>query len=114
MEYLIVQARDRQRAAGQQRQETLSLHRAIKDVTNPFADPRFQSVYRLTPDMALNLIEELRPYYPNSHSSAAIPIEIKVSKRTIELILLSPLCAANNTTVSTFYVIGQREDCHQL
>lgn len=79
MEHIIVIRMRRRRDGARQRKATQSLHRSLRDMSNPFHDANFRALYRLTPDMALGVVAELKPYYPQSSYANAIPIELKVS-----------------------------------
>lgn len=77
---LIVALRSRNRRLGShQRVQTIEMNKTIRDLSNPFNDENFPKNYRLPPDMALSLIEQLRPYMTGGSLATAIKIEIKVS-----------------------------------
>ncbi|CAG4962773.1 unnamed protein product [Parnassius apollo] len=75
---LILHRRVRNHEKEKLRMQTMIRNKRFRNLSNPYEDPNFHSTYRLTPDLALAIVNDLKPIWQQHQYSSSLPIELKL------------------------------------
>ncbi|CAG4931410.1 unnamed protein product [Parnassius apollo] len=74
---LILHRRVRNHEKEKLRMQTMIRNKRFRDLSNPYEDPNFHSTYRLTLDLALAVVNDLKPVWQQHQYSSSLPVELK-------------------------------------
>lgn len=75
---ILLERRAQNEERESRRSRSLVFNKRIRDMCDPYRDPNFCRIYRLTPDIALAMVRELMPVWRVHPRRSFLPAELKV------------------------------------